>query len=71
LPKYWVSIVKLARILNEISGVQWTLFSKKIDFANFDTSQSPLKQPNVRWYVLVIRGADEGSSHHDSESIER
>ncbi len=50
-PKYWVSMVKLAKILYDISGVLGTLFSKSISFVNSGTSQFQSKLPNGGWYV--------------------
>ena len=70
-PKYWVCIVKLAKILHDIIGVLDTLFFKNISFLKFGTPHFPSKLPNGRWYVLVIRGVDEGSSHHGSKNNER
>ena len=47
--KYGVSIIKLAKILYDISGVLGTLFSKNISFVNSGTSQFSSKLPNGGW----------------------
>ena len=70
-PKYWVSIVKLAKIFHDISGVPDILYFKNISFLKFGTSQFPLKLPSERWYVLVIRGVDEESAHYGSQNNEQ
>ncbi len=69
-PKYWVSMVKLAKILYDISGVLGTLISKNISFVNFWYFTISIKVAQWRMVCVVTRGVDEGSSHHGSKNNE-